>query len=209
MYATWALGLTLIVLALLLVQYRPGVSGVEEGFSVAAVDPTRMPACVERSTDAQKLLARFSEIPEEDAAASELRLLVSKLCCLEADIASPSAGMLRTMSLQFRTSHDMEPATSFVSRCLRNAVRDRDVDLVIDKFQTRGHELVHAVLGSGCGDAIKEFDAVVRSTRGSMMTFCFKPQPRMDAPAGVRDVGFWEPTNVASLDAYQGISASQ
>lgn len=207
MYGLWALGIALLVVALLLVHFKPAEPTVEEAFAVAAVDARRMPACVERSTDAQSLLARFAEIPEEDGAAAELRLLVSKLCCLEADIASPSAGQLRTLPLQFRTSHDMEPASGFVSRCLRNAVRDRDVDLVIDKFQTRGRELVRQVLGD-CPDARREFDEVVARTRASMMSFCFRPTPVMDRPGGPRDMGFWEPKGVAELNPYQGISAA-
>ncbi len=218
----WVLIAVLLVIAATLVHLRPRATAEgfallrsgeadpsSEGFALAAVDPARMPACVERSTDAQSLLARFaSEDEDENEAAAELRLLVSKLCCMEADIASPAAGLIRSQSLQFRTSHDMEAASSFVGRCLRNAVRDRDVDLVIDKFQTRGHELVGKVLGGDCGAALKEFDAVVARTRAAMMTFCMKPQPQMDRPTGVRDVGFWEPKNVADLDAYQGISAS-
>ena len=219
---TVALIAVLLVIAAVLIHMRPVSQATEgfaalrrsgslEGFALAAVDPARMPACVERSTDAQSLLARFAHVDEdedENEAAAELRLLVSKLCCMEADIASPAAGLIRSQSLQFRTSHDMEAASSFVGRCLRNAVRDRDVDLVIDKFQKRGHELVEKVLGGDCGDAHKEFDAVVGRTRMAMMTFCMKPQPQMDRPTGARDVGFWEPANVADLNAYQGISAS-
>ena len=202
MYGLWALGLTLIILALLLVHYRPANT---EGFAVAAVDPRRMPACVERSTDAQSLLARFATLPEEDAAAAELRLLVSKLCCLEADIVSPSAGQLRTLPLQFRTSHDMEPVSGLVSRCLKGAIRSRDVELVIEKFQTRGRELVRQVLGD-CPDAAREMDAVLGRVRSAMQGVCVRASPSV-GPSGPRDLGFWEPKGVADLDAYQGISA--
>ncbi|NBV89407.1 MAG: NAD-dependent epimerase/dehydratase family protein, partial [Betaproteobacteria bacterium] len=197
-----ALGIALLVLALLLVHYRPAV---EEGFALAAVNPLLVPACVERSTAAQSLLARFGS--SETSAAAELRLLVSKLCCLEADIATPAAGRYRTLPLQFRTSHDMEPASSFVGRCLRNAVRERDIDLVIAKFEGRGGELLAAVLGGDCGDAQKELADVVARTRLAMTTTCLRPQPQMDRPLGARDMGFWEPRAVGDLATYQGISA--
>jgi len=206
MYNTYLLVGFLFVLAFMLIHYRPGWS-VEEGFAVAAVDPVQMPACVERSTDAQSLLARIASFPVDDANAAELRLLISKLCCLEADIATPAAGSYRTMPLQFRTSHDMEPASSFVGRCLRNAVRDRDIELVIEKFQTRGRTLLRALLGD-CADGAKEFDAVVLRTRMAMNSSCLTPQPSMDRPIGARDMGFWEPEEVAEIAQYQGVSAT-
>lgn len=206
MYNIYLLVGFLLVLALMLIHYRPGLS-VEEGFAVAAVDPVQMPACVERSTAAQSLLARIASFPVDDANAAELRLLISKLCCLEADISTPAVGSYRTMPLQFRTSHDMEPASSFVGRCLRNAVRDRDIELVIEKFQTRGRVLMDVLLGE-CADGAKEFDAVVLSTRMAMNSFCLTPQPSMDRPIGARDMGFWEPEEVAEIAQYQGVSAT-
>lgn len=207
MYATAALLVFLLFLALLLVHYRPGAATATEGFAVAAVDPVRMPACVERSDAAQRLLARFAAVPESNTDAAELRLLVSKLCCLEADIATPAAGRYRTLPLQFRTSHDMEPASSFVGRCLSNAIQERDIALVIEKFEKRGRELLAIVLGGDCGDAQKELADVVARTRLTMTTTCLRPQPQMDRPLGARDMGFWEPRTVSDLSAYQGISA--
>lgn len=199
---TIILAVFLLVLAMLLVHYKP--SGQEtEGFAVAAVDAVRMPACTERSTAAQRVLAAIAKYPESDEGAAELRLLVSKLCCMEADVSTAGAGVYRTLALQFRTSHDMEPATSFVGRCLRNAVRQRDIDLVMDKFEKRGHELVQ----SRCADARKDFDDVIASTRLAFTSFCLGDQPSMDKPMGPRDVGFWAPEDT-DLMAYQGVSAS-
>jgi hypothetical protein len=191
----------LLALAFLLVHYKPAV---REGFSSAAVDPTFMPACAERSTAAQSLLMRIGSIKSDDA--EEFRLLVSKLCCLEGDIAAPGAGPYRTVALQFRTSHDMEPPSTFVGRCLRNAVRERDIDLVIEKYEKRGHELLGKLL-SPCAEVTAEFGEVVARTRMAMTTFCLLKQPSMDKPAGPRDPGFWESEDVAELAQYQGISA--
>jgi hypothetical protein len=194
--------LFVILLALLLTYYPLHV----EGFAVTAVHPTRMPACVERSSAAQSLLQQISSFPETNEAAAELRLLISKLCCLEADIATPAVGS-RTLPLQFRTSHDMEPASTFVGRCLRNAVRPRDIELVMEKYTTRATELLHTLLGPSCTSAMKELEEVAKRTETAMNTFCLVPQPSMDHPAGPRDVGFWEPEKVADLSQYQGISA--
>lgn len=190
----------LVVLALLLVHYRPSKV---EGFAVAAVDPIRMPACAERSPAAQRILAAIAHYPESDEGAAEIRLLLSKLCCMEADVSTAGAGVYRTLPLQFRTSHDMEPPTTFVGRCLRNAVRQRDIDLVMDKFEKRGRALIR----SRCPESRKDFDEVIASTRLAFVSFCLGDQPSMDKPMGARDVGFWAPEDT-DLMQYQGVSSS-
>ena len=192
----------LLILAGMLVHFKPTAATVE-GFASRAVDAKRMPECVSRSTDAQSLLARLSH--NDCPAADELRLLVSKLCCMEMDIAAPSAGVYRTMNFQFRTSQDMEPPATIVGRCLRNAVNKRDIELIVEKYATRGRALI-AKVGEG-QVAQNELDAVVAHLKFAMTSFCLKEQPRMDRPIGARDMGFWEPENVADLSQYQGISA--
>jgi hypothetical protein len=179
----------------------------QEGFAVASVDPARMPSCVERSTDAQSLLARFATLPASDEAAAELRLLISKLCCMEADITAPSAGKYRTLPLQFRTSHDLEPPSTTVGRCLSQTLPQRDIDLALEKYESRGKTLLSSVLGTDCAEAQREFAAVLARLRQAFAT-CRRAQPSMDHPIGVRDMGFWESRNVANLSGYQGISAS-
>lgn len=224
MSVVYAFIIALIIVALILIQYRPGcpfattegfatattegfATATAEGFATAAVNSIYMPACVERSTDAQQLLTRISSFPPENTDAAELRMLISKLCCYDADISSPSAGMIRTLKFQFRTSQDTEPASSFVGRCLRNAVKERDIEIVIDKLHARGRELIGILLGA-CPDANREFESVVAKTKAAMMTFCIMKQPTMDRPIGARDMGFWESAAVASLAPYKGISAS-
>jgi len=202
MYNIYILIGFLAVVAFLLVLYKPAAS-VTEGFAVSAVDPIRMPACVERSDAAQALLAKVAGFPETDENAAELRLLVSKMCCIEADV---STGTMRTFPLQFRTSHDMEPASTFVGRCLRNVVQARDIDLVIEKFDKRGKELLGELV-SGCPEAVQLFEQVVTRTKFAMTSFCHGQQPSMDKPVGVRDVGFWE-SEKSDLSQYQGISSA-
>jgi len=204
MYTIWALFGFLVVLAGLLVHFKPMIT---EPFAVRAVDDILMPECTSRSTDAQALLARIAAYPGTDDNAEEMRLLLTKLCCMEADIAAPSAGVYRTINLQFRTSEDMEPPSTIVGRCLRNAVNRRDIDLIIEKYTWRGHYLLKKLCVDDLEAATAEFDKVVAHLKFAMTSFCLKEQPRMDRPIGARDMGFWEPANVADLSQYQGISA--
>lgn len=204
MYSTAVLVVFLFVLALMLIVYKPK-STETEGFAVASVDALRMPACAERSASAQRILADIAHLPESDEAAAELRLLLSKLCCMEADLVTPASGAPRTLQLQFRTSHDMEPPSTIVGRCRRNAVRQRDIDLIIEKFEKRGRALVQSRCSGS--ELVAEFDKVVNQTRLTMNSFCLGNQPSMDKPLGSRDLGYWAPEDT-DLEQYQGISAS-
>jgi hypothetical protein len=128
---------------------------------------------------------------------------------MEADIASPSAGVYRTMNFQFRTSEDTEPASTIVGRCLRNATNKRDIEIIVEKFKARGHVLIRQLCkGDDIAEGEKEYDAVIARLLFAMTSFCLGKQPSMDRPIGARDMGFWEPEEVSELSQYQGISSS-
>lgn len=181
---------------------RRNGAAISEGFATHATDARRMPACVNRSTDAQSLLARIAHI--DSAEADELRLLMSKLCCMEADIAAPGAGTYRTLNLQFRTSQDTEPPVAIVSRCLVGAVNNRDTELIIEKFKARGHILIRELCNEPA--ATEEFDTVLRRLELTMMSFCVRKGASMDRPAGPRDPGYWA-SEESDLSQYKGFSA--
>ena len=179
-------------------------TAISEGFATHATDARRMPVCVNRSTDAQSLLARIADV--DSAEADELRLLMSKLCCMEADIAAPGAGTYRTLNLQFRTSQDTEPPVAIVSRCLVGAVNNRDTELIIAKFKARGHELIRELCQDSEKAATEEFDTVLRRLELTMMSFCVRKGASMDRPAGPRDPGYWA-SEESDLSQYDGFSA--
>ena len=218
MYGTLAMMAILLVIVALLVLFRsysapslPPYSA--EGFAVAAVNSILVPACTERSTQAQSLLQRIATTDENKSLGNEgnkeeLRLLLSKLCCLEADLITPAAGAYRTLPLQFRTSHDTDAASTLVGRCFRNAIRQRDIDIIVEKFQIRGLELVgNLVDPSEVVEAKEEFMTVINRVKTALQTTCLTYKPQLDAPEGPRDVGFWEPKSATGLAQYQGISA--
>ena len=199
----------LLLIAGLLILFRPGVAAPVEPFAVAAVNSILTPACTERSTAAQSLLHRLAACDADSGDRAELRLLISKLCCFEADLITPAAGVYRTLPLQFRTAHDIEPASTLVGRCFRNAIRQRDIDLIVEKFKSRGLELVAAVVPkSELVDATAEFMEVLGRTQAALQTTCLVYQPQMDAPEGPRDPGFWE-SKATDLSQYKGISATE
>ena len=163
-----------------------------EGFS----NQSNQSECVSRSREAQNLLDRIATTSSEKA--QELRLLVTKICCMEADIVAPIPGTYRTFNLQFRTSDDIEPSATIVGRCKLKAVNARDIELIAEKFNVRGHSLIRDLGLPSIADS--EMDAIVTQLHNAMNACIMIP--RMDIPNGVRDMGFWEPESVSDLNTY-------
>jgi hypothetical protein len=186
-----------------------------EGFSTIALNNSDFPACLARDYDAQRLLtqlkAHLHGAPSSSAAMAyeELSLIVSKLLCMDADITSLGAGVYSSLRLPFSTQHDMEPVGTFVGRCLKNAVKERDIKLTLGKLQDRGTVLI-SVLCQGTpakAAALTLFDGVVKRTEANITRVCLKEHGSMDVPAGVRDPGYYMPTDVAGLGPYQNTAS--
>jgi hypothetical protein len=180
-----------------------------EGFTTVALNTTDFPKCVARDADAQKLLTALYEgakaSPEALGDYEEFRLIVQKLLCMDADITSLGQGEYASLQLPFATLHDMEPVGTFVGRCLKNAVKQRDLDLTFDKYRTRGMTLLNNLCGANNnkGWAIGLFSDIVSRTEKNIAKICLREQASMDTPAGVRDPAYYTPSDVAELGPYQ------
>jgi hypothetical protein len=190
--------------------FRPNYFSAVEGFVTIALDNETMPKCLARDAEAQQLLAQFqgfsitSSNSTQGEAYAELKLIVQKLLCMDADITGSAAGPYSTYNLPFNTSHDTEPLANFVGRCARNAVRPLDVNITIDKYEGRGVELIRTL----CFDepqrlaaATKFHDIVARVSR-NIMRACNTPKASLDHPAGPRDPGYYEPPQLQELRSY-------
>lgn len=179
-----------------------------EGFATIALDGESMPKCFLRDAEAQRILAEFSgaQAPASDAgmAYAELKLILQKALCMDADITGSGAGPYSTYQMPFATAHDIEPAASFVGRCVKGAVRTRDLEMVIDKFEGRGVELI----GTLCADKAKRarvlemFHNVLARASRNMADKCLVEKATLDIPAGPRDPGYFEPDSVKELGKY-------
>ncbi len=135
----------------------------------------------------------------------EFKLIVQKLLCMDADITSYGAGEYASLRLPFNTQHDMEPAGTFVGRCLRNAVKERDIAITFDKFKQRGIVLLAALCSDSAtkAAAMKKFESIVGRMQANISKVCLKEHASMDIPAGVRDPGYYSPPSLVELGPYQ------
>lgn len=183
----------------------PQLPPVREHFSSPAIAP-EMPTCVKRSADAQALLALLPvhncAPSEDDTDRKELRLMLNKLTCLDSDVVNSGVSGYNTMYLKYNTSHDTEPLTNFVGRCLNGGARTRDIDLIMDKYESRGIQLIARISkkeGSNPEVAFKHFNAVIGTTARSLTYNCRMSRAQLDRPVGVRDPGYTTPFSVERL----------
>lgn len=214
MFAYLALLILIGIAAFVYVYPRYFSHGPEktEGFSTIALNRSDFPMCLARDYDAQKLLTSmkmatkgFDENTNSSMAFDELSLIVSKLLCMDADITSMGAGVYASLRLPFNTQHDMEPVGTFVGRCLKNLVKERDISLTLGKLQDRGTVLINQLCHNSHSkaEALTLFDGVVKRTESNIRKVCLKEHASMDIPAGVRDPGYYMPAGVAGLRPYQ------
>ena len=188
-----------------LFYFRPRF--LSEGFTTIAIDGETIPKCFLRDAEAQKLVAMFaadvSKLPpasDKAMALGELKLILQKLLCIDADITGAGMGPYSTYQLAFATAHDIEPAAEFVGRCLKNAVRPRDIEMAIGKFEDRGNELLATL--APCAATLEQaralFRGVVMRAARNISEYCLKPKNSLDRPAGPRDPGYYDPGSSAT-----------
>ena len=180
-----------------------------EGFATIALDGETMPKCFLRDTEAQRILVEFAgahRAPASDAAMAyaELKLILQKALCMDADITGSGAGAYSTYQMPFATAHDIEPAASFVGRCVKGAVRTRDLEMVIDKFEARGAELINTLCADKAQRArvMNMFHNVLARASRNMADKCIVEKASLDVPAGARDPGYFEPDSLKELRPY-------
>ena len=183
-----------------------------ENFSSPAISPND-PTCVKRNTDAQALLRMFPQCdsdyksPSEDALNRvELKLILNKLTCLDADVTNSGVAGYNTLQLKFNTSHDTEPITNFVGRCLNGGARTRDIDIIMAKYESRGNELIASLarrLKVDPRPAFNRFRNVLSVTHDSLINNCKMKRASLDIPAGVRDPGYSIPFSIEKLAPFK------
>ena len=201
----------LVVLAIATFLYfRPRFIS-KEGFATIALDGETMPKCLIRDANSQQLLAQFQALKLTAPSSStgmaydEFKLILQKLLCIDADITGSAAGPYSTYQLPFATAHDIEPAANFVSRCTKHALRSRDVEMAMEKFESRGNELIGQMTfdAESKRSALQAFHAIVVRVQRNIAGPCLTPKASLDVPAGPRDPGYYVPGGLEENGPYQ------
>jgi hypothetical protein len=183
-----------------------------EGFTTIAIDGEMIPKCFLRDAEAQRLVAKLAPAvagappaSPQAMALAELKVILQKALCIDADLAGAGMGPYSTYQLPYMTSHDVEPVANFVNRCLRNAVRSRDIEMVIGTLEQRGYTLLSILCGKPqeLSDAQGMLKNILARAGRNISDYCLKEKASLDTPAGVRDPGYYEPPALKELRPYE------
>lgn len=208
-----AIGAYVVVISIMLfIYFRPKFINekfTQEGFTTIAIDGEKIPKCFLRDAEAQRLLHMMHGLrmqkPSSEAsmAYDELKLILQKALCLDADVTGPAAGPYSTYQFPFTTAHDIEPTANLVGRCTRHVARERDIDMVIEKYDYRGSVLINQLCDNNSrATALNSFHSILDRVKRNIMTVCVAPKANLDKPTGVRDPGYFESEKVKSLTPY-------
>jgi len=174
---------------------------MSEGFAVIAIEGETMPKCLTRSPEAQSILNQLypmkmaAPASKEAMAYDELKMILEKVLCIDADITGLGAGPYQTFQLPFMTQHDIEPPASFVGRCLRKAVKPRDIEVEFMKMHDRGEMLINILAyDENLRKQIQfRFRDIIVKTAHNIAFICLSEKANLDRPAGPRDPGYFVP----------------
>jgi len=130
---------------------------------------------------------------------------LEKILCIDADITGLGAGPYQTYQLPFATQHDIEPPASFVGRCLKKALRARDIEVEFMKLNDRGNILIDTL---SYDDAEREqiradFKNLIVKTAHNIAFICLSEKANLDRPKGARDPGYYVPHFSLEQGPYQ------
>ena len=120
-----------------------------EGFAGPA--KVGVPDCLQESANASRvyeLLSRKQTTEEGPDNLRELTLLLSKTSCFKKDLLSQSGFVEATRYQDYSTAHDIEPVAETTARCLAKTIPERDLDISLDKWSTRGRLLIRKLCTS-------------------------------------------------------------
>ena len=187
-------------------------ASTSEGFA----GPARgagVPDCLRDSQNASDLVELFSASSSTEDGPDDLReltLILSKLSCFKKDLMSPSGIVEATRYQPYSTAHDVEPVAETTARCMAKTIPPRDLDIILDKWNRRGKELIRKLCTSfNLSDSqLKKADSLFKSciidVSDVAQSMCLKGDVEIAGTKGPRDVAPYEPPALSELRQYKG-----
>ena len=118
----------------------------KEGFYGGVAKGSGAPDCLRASAEAGQLHELFAEkvsnTEEGPADFREFDMLLSRICCFKKDLLSVAQQVEATRYQPFSTELDLEPIAETTARCFAKTSPPKDIELLIDKWERRGHFLI-------------------------------------------------------------------
>jgi hypothetical protein len=173
-----------------------------------------LPNCMNANDDSAAIYSTFasktSTTEEGVDDLEELSILLGKLACLKRDLMSPGHLVNATKSSPFSTMHDLEPVAETAARCFAKTIPVRDIEIAVDKWNTRGRMLLNRLCTSYSStssvqeDILVKFKSVVSDIKDVMKSTCLKGDATIAGMPTPRMIDGKEPDSVSNLGQYKG-----
>jgi len=183
-----------------------------EGFAGPA--KVGIPDCLQESADAARIYEIVSskkqtteEGPDD---LREFTLILSKTSCLKKDLLSQSGFVEATRYQVYSTAHDVEQVSETTARCLAKTIPPRDLDIILDKWTTRGKLLLKRLCtsvqlsDSEISEANTLFKKHMDTVSDVARSMCLKGEVEIAGTPGPRDVAGYSPPELDELREYKG-----
>lgn len=194
-------------------SHAPATGPSVEGFGGVARG-AGLPDCVRDSADAAELASFFIErqpvAEEADDDFREFLLILSKLSCFKKDLLSISGLVEATRYQPYSTAHDIEAVAETTARCLAKTIPKRDLDLILEKWSSRGLFLLKR-LCTGYNleppqyeSLKKKYNAILADLSDIANGACLAGEPIIAGKKQGRATPGYEPPELAELRQYKG-----
>jgi hypothetical protein len=186
---------------------------LEEGFA-SPVAGTSVILCGEKSVEATALYTIFSNKTSSTETGSddlnELKSLLGKLSCLKQDLLSTGSLVNATKNNPYITSQDIEPVSETVARCFAKTIPKRDLDIIVNKWSTRGDMLISRLCTSydlepsQTNNAKNLFTELLADITDILITVCLKGPVTIAGEEGPRMVEGRDEPGLLNMGTYNG-----
>lgn len=183
-----------------------------EGFAGPA--KVGVPDCLQESSDSARVYEIVSSKPQTtEEGPDDLReftLILSKTSCLKKDLLSQSGFVEATRYQVYSTAHDVEPVAETTARCLAKTIPERDLDISLDKWNTRGKLLLKRLCtsvklsDSEITEANRLFKKHMDDVIDVAKSMCLKGDVEIAGTPGPHDVSGYVPPKLDELREYKG-----
>ena len=192
-------------------------TGVTESVAEGFAGPARgagAPDCMRSSADAARVYELLSsKVPTTEEGPDDLRemtLILGKISCFKRDLTGTAGVVEATRRQPFSTAHDMEPVAETTARCFAKTIPQRDLQLSLDKWGSRGTFLIKrlctslSLSGGEEKEALEAFGRAMADLADIAMGRCCGGTVKIAGKDGPRMVGGYEPPVLTSLREYGG-----
>jgi hypothetical protein len=188
----------IISVVVYLVVGRAETRPIKQGFYGGAITGTSSFPCSRMSSEADQLYSIFASksltVGEEGQAdLTDLKDLLSKMCCLKQDLMSPAQTITAVKELGFATHQDIQPVADLTGRCFSKTIPERDLSVQFIKWRNSAQDLVRRLCTASqmteaeTAKAEKLFAASWKDVYNVAQTNCLSGLPKGIYSAGPHD----------------------